>query len=195
MDLALAGGGVRHRPDDLDRPHSLPRATAAAEPASTGAKPPALSWTMVRTCIPESDQFVTLAVASRHRTQSIEIGHPLPTQGAGIPETVGSAQTASVGVTPSCPLRPAPLDDVIYKRWLSDFLATRKMVAIDPDQEWFWTAGWQAAERAAEENLVHGRVVTSRPGETASDALRRAAASTDDENCHENTDDKTGGSA
>lgn len=75
------------------------------------------------------------------------------------------------------------------------FLRPRKMVAIDPDQEWFWTAGWQAAERAAEEDLVHGRVVARRPGETASDALRRAAASTDDENRHENTDDKTGGNA
>ncbi len=29
-------------------------------------------------------------------------------------------------------------------------LRPRKMVAIDPDQEWFWTAEWQQAERAAE---------------------------------------------
>ena len=65
-----------------------PHAPAAAGSASTGARPPAFSSTMVRTCIPESDPYVTLTVASRHPTLSIEIGHPLTTQGAGIPETV-----------------------------------------------------------------------------------------------------------
>jgi predicted transcriptional regulator len=31
---------------------------------------------------------------------------------------------------------------------------------IKPGQEWFWTAEWQAAERAAEEDLAAGRVET-----------------------------------
>lgn len=54
-------------------------------------------------------------------------------------------------------------------------LRLRKMVAIDPEQEWFWKSQWQQAERAAEDDLAAGRVVRSRPGERASEALRRAA--------------------
>lgn len=38
--------------------------------------------------IPESDHHATRAVASRHPILSIEIGHPLTTQGVGIPEAV-----------------------------------------------------------------------------------------------------------
>jgi hypothetical protein len=28
----------------------------------------------------------------------------------------------------------------------------------DPDQAWFWTAGWQAGERAADADIKAGRV-------------------------------------
>lgn len=60
-------------------------------------------------------------------------------------------------------------------------LRPRKMVAIDPDQEWFWTPEWQQAERAAEDDLAAGRVVRSRPGERASETLRRAGETDADE--------------
>lgn len=53
-------------------------------------------------------------------------------------------------------------------------LRPRKMVAIDPDLEWFWTPEWQQAERVAEDDLSAGHVVRSRPGERASETLRRA---------------------
>jgi predicted transcriptional regulator len=35
-----------------------------------------------------------------------------------------------------------------------------KQIAIKPGQEWFWTAEWQAAEKAAEADLAAGRVET-----------------------------------
>jgi len=35
-----------------------------------------------------------------------------------------------------------------------------KEIAIKPGQEWFWTAEWQAAEKAAEADLAVGRVET-----------------------------------
>jgi len=35
-----------------------------------------------------------------------------------------------------------------------------KQVVIKPGQEWFWTAEWQAAEKAAEADLAAGRVET-----------------------------------
>ena len=31
---------------------------------------------------------------------------------------------------------------------------------IDPDQAWFWTPEWQAAERKADEDIAAGRVKT-----------------------------------
>jgi predicted transcriptional regulator len=35
-----------------------------------------------------------------------------------------------------------------------------KQVVIKPGQEWFWTAEWQAAEKAAEADLAAGRIET-----------------------------------
>lgn len=60
-------------------------------------------------------------------------------------------------------------------------LRPRKMVAVDPDQAWFWTPDWQQAEREAADDLGADRVIRSRPGERASDTLRRAAESDTDE--------------
>ncbi len=51
------------------------------------AAPPTFSPSMAQTCIPPSDHYVTLTVASSQPTLQVSMGHPLTTQGEGIPET------------------------------------------------------------------------------------------------------------
>lgn len=54
-------------------------------------------------------------------------------------------------------------------------LRPRKIITIDPDQEWFWTRSWQRAEAEAERDIEEGRLISSREGERASEALVRGA--------------------
>ncbi len=72
-----------------------------AVPSPSGPVHPTFSSAMVQTCIPSSDQYVTLTVATPHPTLQIQIGHMLTTQGAGVPETTVSfsGQPGQVSVT------------------------------------------------------------------------------------------------
>lgn len=66
-------------------PHST---TAAAATSHSQPAHPTFTSAMVQTCIPQSDQYVTLTVVSSHPILQVEMGHMLTTQGAGIPATV-----------------------------------------------------------------------------------------------------------
>ncbi len=43
---------------------------------------------------------------------------------------------------------------------------------IDPEQAWFWSERWQQLERAAQSDIVSGRVTQYRSVEEALDALK-----------------------
>ena len=64
------------------RPSSARGRTASATSVWARAHVPA-DW--VRTCIPRSDDYVTLTVPTHRPTVLVQIGHPLTPQGVGIP--------------------------------------------------------------------------------------------------------------
>ncbi len=67
-----------------------PHSTAAAAASHSQPAHPTFTSAMVQTCIPQSDQYVTLTVVSSHPILQVEMGHMLTTQGVGIPETAVS---------------------------------------------------------------------------------------------------------
>lgn len=50
-------------------------------------------------------------------------------------------------------------------------LRPRKL--IDPGQAWFWTSGWQAKEREADQDLEAGRMETFRSGDALVRGLKK----------------------
>lgn len=83
--VTVSKPAVSHSPH-----HTVPSKPSALPHAPVAAAPPTFSPAMAQTCIPSSDHYVTLTVASPQPTLQVQMGHPLTTQGAGIPETVVS---------------------------------------------------------------------------------------------------------
>ena len=48
------------------------------------------------------------------------------------------------------------VDDEAPERWYLCHPETQAWVEVDPDQLWFWTKQWQAAERQADDDLRKG---------------------------------------
>jgi AbrB family looped-hinge helix DNA binding protein len=61
--------------------------------------------------------------------------------------------------------------DIVEVELTADGILLRPKKLIDATQAWFWTAGWQAGEREAEEDLAAGRSDSFGSGEELLDAL------------------------
>lgn len=83
----VAGCGTTPTAVVSPTPHST---TAAAAASHSQPAHPTFTSAMVQTCVPPSDQYVTLTVVSSHPILQVQMGHMLTTQGAGIPATVVS---------------------------------------------------------------------------------------------------------